>query len=72
MTINLQFHWHASRFVVTAAFHNWNFNTYESWPNLQGLEMYKQPWLNSHSKLLCYAKMLCSLMWSIMSGKRVT
>ena len=60
ITTNLQFHLHTSRFVVTVAFRNWNFVAYISWPYLQGLEMYKQPWLNSHSELPCYAKLLCS------------
>jgi hypothetical protein len=57
--------------VVNAAFCNWNLDAYKSWPNLQGLEMDKQPWIHSHSKLPCYAKMLRSFIWSIMSGKCV-
>ena len=72
ITINLQFHWHNSCCVVTAAFRNWNFSTYKSWPNLQGLDVYKQQWVNSHSELPCFVKMLCSLIWSIMSGICVT
>lgn len=71
ITINLKFHWYASCFVVTAAFRNWNFKAYMLWPNLQGLEMYKQPWVSSNTELPCYAKMLCSFIWSIMSGKCV-
>jgi len=43
ITIILQFHLHTSCFVVTDAFRNWYFVAYKSWPNLQGLEMYKQP-----------------------------
>jgi len=63
ITTNLQFQLHISCFVVTVAFRNWNFVAYKSWPYLQGLEMYKQPWLKSHSDLPRYAKLLCSFIW---------